>query len=68
MGNDVDGNNEVIIHKYAFHMIISLTRKLALCWSYTLIIHVQATRVDIKHEAQLRAVYYRLLLMLYIIL
>ena len=29
MGNDVDGTNEVIIHKYAFHMIISLTRKLA---------------------------------------
>ena len=67
MGNDVDGTNEVIIHKYAFHMIISLTRKLALCRSYILIIHVQATRVDIKHEAQLRAVHCRLLLMLYII-
>ena len=67
MGNDVDVNNEVVIHKYAFHMINSLTRKLALRWSHTLIIHVQATRVDIKHEAQLRAVYYRLLLMLYII-
>ena len=52
MGNDVDVNNEVIIHKYAFHMIISLREKLVLCWSYTLIIHVQATRVDIKHEAR----------------